>query len=109
MAGAPRTSKQPAGLRGELSGSAWVRRRGESAICPVGTVGPPPSMRRFGRCKRYHGVGVARDGRMVPVAMDQPGRAWPIGRGGLQSVIRTEVRSCGDVWIRQGLATGERE
>ena len=27
----------------------------------------------------------------------------------LQSAIRTVVRSCGDVWIRQGLATGERE
>src|SRR5258705_2508895 len=38
-----------------------------------------------------------------------PPGAWPIERDGLQSAIRTVVRSCGDVWIRQGLATGERE
>ena len=44
----PRSS--PSGLRGELSGSAWVRRRGCSAICPEGS-GPPPSMRRFGHEK----------------------------------------------------------
>lgn len=36
-------------------------------------------------------------------------RPWPIRQDGLQSAIRTVVRSCGDVWIRQGLATGERE
>ena len=37
------------------------------------------------------------------------GTSWPIRRDGLQSAIRTVVRSCGDVWIRQGLAPGERE
>jgi hypothetical protein len=42
MAGTRRTSKQPAGLRGELSGSAWVRRRGWSAICPRDVRVPRP-------------------------------------------------------------------
>src|SRR4051794_21622622 len=33
----------------------------------------------------------------------------PIPDDPVQSVVRTEVRSHGDVWIRQGLAPGERE
>ena len=52
---------------------------------------------------------------MLAAVMDQPSGpivrsgAWPIGGQPLQFAIRTVVRSCGDVWIRQGLATGERE
>ena len=47
-----------------------------------------------------------RDG---PIVLPDRVPAWPIRLDGLQSAIRTVVRSCGDVWIRQGLATGERE
>jgi hypothetical protein len=219
MAGTPRTSKQPAGLRGELSGSAWVRRRGRSAICPRDVRVPRPRMGRFGHgncssaagCRAIGGSsgrgGCLRPWRSHPARRSQPARpgaqparpgaaargrdqadradslaprrlsptgkrnprespalrrlsftraeapivaergagaptgghpdprrrspgrknhlagagslarsapdldlgAWPIRLDGLQSAIRTVVRSCGDVWIRQGLATGERE
>src|SRR4029077_7321467 len=37
-----------------------------------------------------------------------PGRWAEAGRPD-RMAARTEVRSCGDVWIRQGLAPGERE
>src|SRR4029079_14604224 len=63
MAGAPRTSKQPAGLRGELSGSAWVRRRGRFAICPrdVGS----PALERGSATHSVAGAGCRADGSIV--------------------------------------------
>ena len=46
---------------------------------------------------------------MSPIVPNSGHRAWRIWREPLEFAIRTVVRSCGDVWIRQGLATGERE
>ena len=93
-----------------IEARARSRSCAEVARSGTGYPGPAPvaTCRTNNVVRRSdHGYapGAARDHRAVTGSASAcRSRSEPV-----QSVVRTEVRSCGDVWIRQGLAPGERE
>ena len=102
MAGTPSTSKQPAGLRGELSGSAWVSPSRRVRDLPRG-VGPPSSIEEVRPCPTIaRGAARAGDGPFVrdsaeprgTIAESEPSFG-PVGMRGFDRAWMSESASRG--------------